>query len=209
MKKSGRVLFPMDINDVQTEIEVDTVIKNENNICSTRMSEDESPFFNDHAYHKFWVFPHGPMTQDSTTQTMERSSVSISTQSENETTTSSVQTDNIKNATKCVQVDTFHGSLIDVKLKHQTKLVRDLKTKVDILTRKNQLLNSQKFCTENLMTSDHAVQFYTGLPNLLTFNALFEYLKPKAETMTYRSGTETADRTATNRGRPRKITLKS
>lgn len=38
------------------------------------------------------------------------------------------------------------------------------------------------------MTCDKNAQFYTGLPNIATFKALFSYFEPKASEMTHWQG---------------------
>lgn len=54
---------------------------------------------------------------------------------------------------------------------------------------------------ERLLTSDKKVRFYTGLPNLKTFNLVFEYMEPKVEKMTYWRGI----RAVIDTKRPRKF----
>lgn len=53
------------------------------------------------------------------------------------------------------------------------------------------MFDRRLFCVENLMTCDENAQFYTGLPNIATFKALFSYFEPKASEMTYWQGNET------------------
>lgn len=59
-------------------------------------------------------------------------------------------------------------------------------------------LNRRLFSVENLMTCDENAQFYTGLPNVATFKALFAYFEPKASEMTYWQENETTVRNHKN-----------
>lgn len=59
------------------------------------------------------------------------------------------------------------------------------------------------------MTCDENAQFYTGLPNIATFKALFSYFEPKASEMSYWQGNETTVRTHKNKGPSRKLSLEN
>lgn len=108
-----------------------------------------------------------------------------------------VQTDLPVNAKcdKSVQIDSFDGdmcqNLTEIKQKNQMKIIKTLKEKVTDLSKECSELKKRVFSSSNMLQSNDQVQFYTGLPNLETYNALFHYLQPKALHLTYWRGKST------------------
>ena len=74
-------------------------------------------------------------------------------------------------------MDTFeqHTNLTNLHHKQQQKLLNELIDKVKLLAKESVQLKEKLFCVENIMTCDENAQFYTGLPNVATFKALFDY----------------------------------
>ncbi|XP_052213655.1 uncharacterized protein LOC127832288 isoform X2 [Dreissena polymorpha] len=104
-----------------------------------------------------------------------------------------VQTDLNAKCDKTVQIDSFDGdimckNLTEIKQKNQMKIIKTLKDKVTDLSKERTELKRRVFSSSNMLHSNDQVQFYTGLPNLETYNALFNYLQPKALNLTYWRG---------------------
>ncbi|XP_065055091.1 uncharacterized protein LOC135683687 [Rhopilema esculentum] len=90
----------------------------------------------------------------------------------------------------------------------------NLKEKVEELSQKvadlNDQLSSAKkafFSVEKLQDDDSAVKFYTGFPSYFSFQAVFEYLKPKLENMSYWRGTKSTN-TSTDQEQEQNLTSK-
>ncbi|XP_062596240.1 uncharacterized protein LOC134257661 [Saccostrea cucullata] len=209
LQKSGKFSFPLDLKDVQNEIEISDDQNSENTsnvLVEFPVSPGTTP---DHTYYKFWVTP-TKFNLDSANFCTDTSSQAVC-----ETGNTSVQTETVISSTSystVVQVDTFEGhttNLTNIQFKHHQKLINELQEKVKLPAKENACLNKKLFCVENLMTCNENAQFYTGLPHLETFNALFTYFEPKASKMTYWQGNETTVRTHENKGPSRKLSLKN
>lgn len=207
IQRSGNLLFPLDLNDIQHEI----VVSDDSESESTGNSD--MPLYSgstpDHTYHKFWVTPTN-LIGDNASSCTDNSSQTVC-----DTKNTSVQTDTTSvysSISTGVQVDTFEGhttNLTNIQLKQHQKLISELNSKVKVLAKETACLNRRLFCVENLMTCDEKAQFYTGLPNIATFKALFSYFEPKASEMTYWQGNETTVRTHKNKGPSRKLSLEN
>ena len=213
LTKSRKVLFPADINDVQSEVEISEIVTPDEQILIDSDSDTCIPL--DHDYHKFWVTPHVSAKFTATSsQTQIPDQKEKFSQTSAHTLCRSVQTEN-NCCSASVQVDTYDGgvtsNLTDIQLKQQQRLIKDLRNEVKELTVKKRKIQQQTFCAENLLTSDANVQFYTGLPNVATFNGLFSYLEPKAKKLTYWQGSIASSnvRSDVAKGPARKLTLKN
>ena len=60
------------------------------------------------------------------------------------------------------------------RLNEQTRLLKENLEKIEL---QNEDLESRRFCLEN-MTEDDPISFYTGFPNMKTFQAALTYLHP-------------------------------
>lgn len=60
------------------------------------------------------------------------------------------------------------------RLNEQTRLLKENLEKIEL---QNEDLKSRRFCLEN-MTEDDSISFYTGFPNVETFQAILTYLNP-------------------------------
>ena len=84
---------------------------------------------------------------------------------------------------------------ICIGCKQKEYLIRELQDKIEKLESEVIELKKKKrkkeSVTQNLLRSDSKVTFYTGLPNLETFYALFHHLEPKASKLKYWRGAKT------------------
>ncbi|XP_071124261.1 uncharacterized protein [Mytilus edulis] len=94
-------------------------------------------------------------------------------------------------------------------MKQQSRLLSEMKSKMKVLTKENDLLQRQTFCAENMLISDGNVLFYTGLPNIITFKALLSYFEPKAKRLTYWEGCDTTRRSHFTKGPSRKLNIEN
>jgi len=60
------------------------------------------------------------------------------------------------------------------RLNEQTRLLKEKLEKIEL---QNEDLKSRRFCLKN-MTEDDSISFYTGFPNVETFQATLTYLNP-------------------------------
>ena len=60
------------------------------------------------------------------------------------------------------------------RLNEQTRLLKEKLEKIEL---QNEDLKSRRFCLENI-TEDDSISFYTGFPNVETFQATLKYLNP-------------------------------
>jgi len=191
--KSGNIEYPVDINDIQQEVEATSEWTAEL-IVPDSMHEIPST---DHDYHKYWISPNINLTYDAEIQC------------EKETANQDQQTSPCKETVEPVRPVTCKGTqvtttstLMQVKCKQQQRLIQDLSSKLKQVTKDKEILQDQltkhSFCVKTIMISDENAQLYTGLPNVATFNALLEYLRPKAEKLTYWRGNNTTDRVGTH-----------
>ncbi|CAG2195824.1 unnamed protein product [Mytilus edulis] len=165
-------------------------------------------YTSDHAYHKFWVHPNATKVTETGVQCQPRCENKFQ-----QTNHVHVQqtVDAITTVQKATQVTTT-SSLLQIKCRQQQKLIMNYPQNYRLFTRrkKHSKMNclKHKFCMETLLTNDENVQFYTGLPNIATFNALLEYLRPKAERLTYWRGKQTSTTGHIgNRGRVRSLSI--
>ena len=151
IKRTGQLFFPIDINDIQSEVEISSESNHETPslICANDTVSNVIP---DHDYHTFWATPNSA-SSDFTTQTVDLSTSSFSTQ----TTDIEISVDDKSFQTTFdsrsvgVQVDTFScntTNLSGIHMRQQQRLVHDLKLKVKNLTSENQHLKQQTFCVK-------------------------------------------------------------
>lgn len=127
IQRSGNLLFPLDLNDIQHEI----VVSDDSESESTGNSD--MPLYSgstpDHTYHKFWVTPTN-LIVDNASSCTDNSSQTVC-----DTKNTSVQTDTTSvysSISTGVQVDTFEGhttNLTNIQLKQHQKLISELNLK--------------------------------------------------------------------------------
>lgn len=108
------------------------------------------------------------------------------------------------------EIEIHGGNLTEITLKNHQRTIKSLKEKVCVLTKERNEAQRFKFCVENLLKTDANVAFYTGLPNIATFKALFEYLKVKSSHLNFWRGKDTkAAKSDTKKGPQQKLSLEN
>ncbi|CAG2195836.1 unnamed protein product [Mytilus edulis] len=197
LTRTGQISYPIDINDVQHEVEVESTDPSLYTATLIIPGQNVHTYTSDHAYHKFWVHPNATKVTETGVQCQPRCENKFQ------------QTNHVH--VQQTQVTTT-SSLLQIKCRQQQKLISELSSKLQTVHKEKETLKNElskhKFCMETLLTNDENVQFYTGLPNIATFNALLEYLRPKAERLTYWRGKQTSTTGHIgNRGRVRSLSI--
>lgn len=122
IQRSGKLIFLLDLNDIQHEIVVSDDSESENT------GNSDMPLYSgstpDHTYHKFWVSPSN-LIIDNASSCTDTENTSVQTDTTSARVYSSISTG--------VQVDTFEGhttNLTNIQLKQHQKLFTELNSKV-------------------------------------------------------------------------------
>lgn len=108
-----------------------------------------------------------------------------------------------------IQTDTLKTDLSTEFLSEIEGKIKDL----DEAVAQNEIYRSQILDLNDMKSNARQIQFWTGFPNYETMYALFEFLEPRAKTMTYWRGNQTlsgerdSDSFYNKRGPERKLTL--
>lgn len=103
---------------------------------------------------------------------------------EAETEVPQTSTSNVSSQTNACNSNVLNDTVL---LKQKDFYIKTLKKQIQKL--EDKITNQPpSFTAKSMLTNDKSVQFWTGLPNKGVFDALFEYLKGKAQNLRYERG---------------------